>query len=215
MTTQPITPRSRRGPDWWLFLTKFFRHGTAIGAVAPSSSWLARKFVQNIDFSRVRCVVELGAGTGPITAELLRQAGQQCRAVIVERDPDFCACLRRRFPAADIAEADACDLERILDERKVEAVDHVLCGLALPWFARGDRHRILDTVRRRLVPEGSFRQLTYMPWLHTREYRRYFAKVGFRFVLRNLPPAGFYVCTRPLQSEVRDQRSEVRDQKSG
>ena len=187
----------QRGPDWWLFLTKFFRHGTTIGAVAPSSPWLARRFVENIDFTRTQCVVELGAGTGSITAELLHQAGDRCRAIIVERDPDFCACLRRRFPTADIAEADARDLEQILDARQIQRVDHVLCGLALPWFARPDRHRILDTVRQRLTPEGSFRQLTYMPWLHTREYRRYFEKVGFRFVFRNLPPGGFYVCTHP------------------
>jgi len=205
MTTHPVTPQRRS--DWWLFLTKFFRHGTTIGAVAPSSSLLARKFVENIDFSRPCCVVELGAGTGPITAELLHQAGPTCRTVIVERDPDFCNCLRRRFPGADVAEADARDLEDLLNERKIETVDHVLCGLALPWFARADRHRILDTVRRRLAPEGSFRQLTYMPWLHAREYRRYFNKVGFRFVFRNLPPAGFYVCTAPRRNPDKGERN--------
>jgi phospholipid N-methyltransferase len=195
------TPENkRRGPDWWLFLTKFFRHGTTIGAVAPSSPWLARRFVEGIDFSRMNCVVELGAGTGSITQEVLRQAGQGCRAIIVERDPDFCTCLRQRFPGAEIAEADARDLCQILDERKIETVDHVFCGLALPWFARPDRHRILDTIRTRLTRDGSYRQLTYMPWLHTREYRRYFEKVGFRFVFRNLPPGGFYVCSGPTSS---------------
>src|SRR5437870_4681725 len=61
MMTPPETPTRGRGPDWWLFLTKFFRHGTAIGAVAPSSSWLARKLVHDIDFSQPSCIVELGA----------------------------------------------------------------------------------------------------------------------------------------------------------
>jgi phospholipid N-methyltransferase len=102
-----------------------------------------------------------------------------------------------RLSAAEIVEADARDLERLLEERQIAAVDHILCGLALPWFARADRHRILDTARARLTPDGSFRQLSYMPWLHTREYRRYFEKVRFRLVFRNLPPGGFYVCTAP------------------
>src|SRR5262245_45218701 len=146
MTSSATPPQERQKPQWWLFLTKFFRQGTAVGAVTPSSPWLARKLVRDIDFTRARCVVELGAGTGPITAELLRRAGS-CRAIIVERDPDFCACLRQRFPTAEIVEADACDLAGILDERKVDTVDHILCGLALPWFARADRHRILDTSR--------------------------------------------------------------------
>src|SRR5262245_16363521 len=132
----------QRRPDWWLFLSKFFRQGTTIGAVAPSSPWLARRFVEDIDFARSQCVVELGAGTGSITEELLRQGGGRCQAVIVERDPEFCGCLRRRFPGADVAEADARDLDEILEARHLQTVDHVLCGLALPWFAQPDRHRI-------------------------------------------------------------------------
>ena len=198
MTSRPAGQKNKRqGPDWWLFLSKFFRHGTTVGAVAPSSRWLARKLVGDIDFARAEHVVELGAGTGAITAELLGRAGDRCRCVIVERDPDFCDCLRRRFPGAEVVEGDARELETLLAERGITRVDHVLCGLALPWFAREDRHRILDTARRRLTPEGSFRQLSYMPWLHTREYRRYFEKVRFRLVFRNLPPGGFYVCTSP------------------
>jgi phospholipid N-methyltransferase len=183
--------------DRWLFLTKFFRHGTSVGAVTPSSSWFARKLLRDIDFTRPQCIVELGAGTGAITAELLDRAGPRVRCVIIELDADFCARLRQRFPGADIVQADARNLAELLDEKKIAFVDHVLCGLALPWFTRPDRHRILDTVRRRLTPDGSFRQLTYMPWLHTREYQQYFEEVRFRLVFRNLPPGGYYLCRRP------------------
>src|SRR5262249_14929045 len=110
---------------------------------------------------------------------------------------DFCARLREHFPGADIAEADARDLDRLLAQRQIRVVDHVLCGLALPWFDPAGRHVILDCARRHLAADGSFRQLTYMPWLHAGTYRRYFEHVGFRFVLRNLPPGGFYVCRGP------------------
>jgi phospholipid N-methyltransferase len=187
--------------DRWLFLNKFLRHGTVIGSVTPSSRWLARAFVRDIEFAAARCVVELGAGTGPITAELLGRAGGCCRVLVIERDAEFCERLRRRFPAAEVIEADACDLARLLDERRVAAVDHILCGVALPWFTEADRHRLLDGARRRLTSAGSFRQLTYMPWLHTHVYRRYFREVSFRFVLRNVPPGGFYVCAGPLSEE--------------
>jgi phospholipid N-methyltransferase len=195
--TSPASKRRRSEPDRLLFFSKFMRHGTSVGAVTPTSGWFARKLLRDIDLTRPQCVVELGAGTGAITAELLRRAGPRCRCVIVELDADFCARLRQRFPAAEIVQADARELARLLDERQLTAVDHVLCGLALPWFSRPDRHRILDTVRGRLVPDGSFRQLSYMPWLHTREYRRYFDVVRFRLVVLNLPPGGFYVCRKP------------------
>ena len=166
----------------------------------PSSVWLARAVVSGIDFARARAIVELGAGTGPITAELLRQAPPTCRCVVVERDPDFCARLRTRFPEADVVEADAGDLETILKERGIGPVDHVLCGLPLPSFTAADRDRVLGCVLDRLGPEGTFRQLTHMPYVYLRLYRRYFAEVRFRLVLRNLPPAGFYVCRGRAQA---------------
>jgi phospholipid N-methyltransferase len=195
------TARSaRQTPDWWLFFLKFCRQGTRVGSVVPSSSWYARRMVEDIDWSRARCVVELGAGTGAITFELLRQAPSSCRCLIVERDVDFCGRLGERFPAAEIVHGDACHLPQILRERQVATVDHVLCGLALPWFTPADRHRVLDACRRCLTPAGTFRQMTYMPWLHTATYRRYFGAVGFRWVVLNVPPGGYYLCRTPKDS---------------
>jgi phospholipid N-methyltransferase len=184
----------KRPPDWLLFISKFLRHGTSIAAVAPSSPWLARALVRGIDFSRARCIVELGAGTGPITAELLRQASTDCRILVIERDPDFCRRLRNRFPGTEILQADAADLEQLLADCGSGAIDHVICGLPLPSFSIQTRKRILDVVRRRLRSEGTFRQLTHMPLVYYPLYRRYFARVEFRFIVRNLPPGGFYIC---------------------
>jgi phospholipid N-methyltransferase len=189
--------RARRCPDAWLFFTKFLRHGTAIAALVPSSRWLARAAVGAIDFGRARCIVELGAGTGPITAELLRRAYGRCRTLIVERDSDFCARLRQRFPRADIAHADAGDLDHLLTERQIDCVDHVISGLPLPSFAATDRDRVLGVVSRRLAAGGTFRQLTDMPWIYYRLYQRYFAEVLFRLVPLNFPPGGVYICRRP------------------
>ncbi len=150
--------------------------------------------MRDIKFESSRCIVELGAGTGPITAELLKRAGKNCRCLIIELDHDLCRHLRKRFPAADIVEADAADLDRLLDERGIKKVDHILSGLPLPSIPEEIRERILDVSARRLTPEGSFRQLTIMPWIYYRLYRRYFQDVRFRFVPVNLPPGGVYVC---------------------
>jgi phospholipid N-methyltransferase len=189
--SQKTSPRS---PDWWLFFTKFLQQGKAIASVAPSSPWLARALVRGIDFSQARCVVELGAGTGPITAELLRSVGPGCRLVIVERDADFCQRLRLRFPRADVVQSDAAELETLLDERRLAYVDHVISGLPLPSFPAGERDRLLEVVARKLTPGGTFRQLTHMPWVYYRLYRRYFSDVEFCFVPLNIPPGGYYIC---------------------
>ena len=54
----------------------------------------------------------------------------------------------------------------------------------------------------RLAPTGTFRQLTHMPWIYYKLYRRYFAEVRFRLVPMNLPPGGVYICrgAAPLAS---------------
>lgn len=186
-----------RSPDWLLFLTKFLQQGTGIAALAPSSRWLARAVIRGIDFTQARWVVELGAGTGPITAELLHQASGRCRALIVERDGDFCDRLRRRFPQAEVIQADAADLDRLLAERRIEAVDHIISGLPLPSFPAAERDGLLGVVGRRLTPAGTFRQLTHMPWVYHTLYRRYFGEVRFRLVPFNFPPGGVYVCRKP------------------
>src|SRR5207248_1711594 len=97
---------SQKGPDWWLMLRKFFQRGRTIASVAPSSRYMARAIMRGINFESVRCIVELGAGTGPITAELLRRAKPHTRVLVLELDADLCARLRRRFPDADIVEGD-------------------------------------------------------------------------------------------------------------
>jgi phospholipid N-methyltransferase len=191
---------ANQAPDWWLFLNKFLRQGTGIAALAPSSRWLARAVVRGIDFGAARAIVELGAGTGPITGELLRQVPDDCRAIIVERDPDFCQRLRQRFPQADVVEADANQLERLLDERGIQQVDHVISGLPLPSFPADVRDGLLQVVHQRLAESGTFRQLTHMPWIYYKLYQRYFAEVHFRLVPMNLPPGGVYICRGALSA---------------
>jgi phospholipid N-methyltransferase len=191
-------------PDWWLFLRKFLREGRGIAALAPSSRWIARAAVRGIDFDRAGCVVELGAGTGPITRALLRgAAGTACRVLVIERDPDFCQRLRRRFPDAEVVNDDALVLDRILAERGLSSADHVISGLPFPSFAPADRARLLELLGQSLAPEGTFRQLTHMPWVYRSMYRRHFAEVRFRLVPLNLPPGGVYIC-RGLKGQWSD-----------
>ena len=192
--TRPGDAIHHATPDWWLMLRKFVRHGTSIASVAPSSRFLARMICQGIDYHNAKCIVELGAGTGPITKELLRRVQPHTKLVIVELDPDFCKRLRAKFPSADIVEGDAAHMDKLLHERGIDMVDHVISGLPLPSFPAPLRDSILASAARSLAPDGTFRQLTNMPYVYWKLYRRYFSDVRFKLVPLNLPPAGVYVC---------------------
>ena len=183
-----------KGPDWWLMFSKFLRHGTTIASFVPSSPFLARKMLKGIDWDAAKCIVELGAGTGPITSELVKRAKPGTKLVIIEQDADFCNRLRQKFPTADIAQADAAKLDELLAERGIDRADHVISGLPLPSFSADLRGGILASAAKTLSSEGTFRQITNMPWVYFRLYRKYFNDVRFRLAPINFPPAGFYVC---------------------
>jgi phospholipid N-methyltransferase len=187
-------PRRPASPDWWLMVRKFAKHGTSIASFAPSSRFLSRKIVGGIDYDRAKCIVELGAGTGPVTKELLSRVKPHTRLIVVELDPDFCTRLRTKFPAAEIVEGDACKLDELLGSRGIQQVDHVISGLPLPSFPAALRDGVIASAAKVLAPDGTFRQLSVMPWVYKGLYKGYFDEVKFRFVPLNLPPAGVYVC---------------------
>lgn len=89
-------------------------------------------------------VVDLGAGTGKLTAPLIALGAD---VTAVEPDPAMLAELRRRLPAA---RAQAGSAEQIpLPDRSVDAV---LCGQSMHWF---DLDLALPEIARVLVPGGT------------------------------------------------------------
>ena len=191
--------RSNLMSDFTLFLGKFLKQGTAIASLAPSSPWLSRTTVRNIDWTAARVIVELGAGTGPITRVLAAKALPGCRVVVLERDPDFCRLLHERFAGRadlDVVEGDVRDLAAILADRGIGQADYIVSGLPVPSFPRDLQQALFRVVRQVLRPEGTFNQITELPWVYLRFYRKYFEDVQFVFEPRNLPPAGAYFCRR-------------------
>ena len=200
---QPGSPNKPPRSDLLLVLRKFLTNARTVATVAPSSRALSRAILRDIDWANTRAVVELGAGTGPITAQLVKVAPANVRVVVNEFLPDFCTALRQKFPALDVAEGDATRLTDMLAERGLSQVDYVLSGLPLTHFAPADRDAVIDQCGRLLGPTGEFRQLTTAPWLYRGLYRRYFREVSFRLVVWNLPPGGVYYCRGWVPPEER------------
>jgi phosphatidylethanolamine/phosphatidyl-N-methylethanolamine N-methyltransferase len=190
--------------DFALFLGKFLRHGTKIASLAPSSPWLSRATVRNVDWARARTLVELGAGTGPITRVLAERARPECKVIVLERDADFARLLRDRFgelPNFDVIEADCRDLAAILADRGVARADYIVSGLPVPSFPKDLQRDLFRVVREVLTPEGTYNQITELPWVYWGLYRKFFDDVRFAFEPRNFPPAGAYFCRGPKPLE--------------
>src|SRR4051812_19561076 len=61
------------------FLRSFLASPRRVGAILPTSERTVRAMLDMAPIARAGCVVELGAGTGPHTREILRRIGPQGR----------------------------------------------------------------------------------------------------------------------------------------
>jgi len=181
----------------FVFFGKFLRHGTKIASFWPSSKTLARATVKKVDWASAQVIVELGAGTGPITNEVIKRLKPHTRFLAIERDPDFARILKERFadmPNVEIIEGDVRELDTILKARGIAKVDYFLSGLPTPSLPLGVRRRVFASVRRYMTPTGFYSNITEMPYVYWKYYKNIFKHVDFQFVAVNLPPAGVYHC---------------------
>lgn len=180
-----------------LFFRKFLKHGITIASIWPSSRTLSKATIKQIDWDNAKVIVELGAGTGPITDQVINRLRPHTRFIAIERDVDFAKILRQRFSGhknVEIVQGDVRDLEKILKSRGIEEVDAFVSGLPTPSLPPGVRKRMLVSVRKYLSPNGVFSNITEVPFIYWRYYKSVFHQVKFDFVMRNMPPGGVYHC---------------------
>ncbi len=182
-----------------LFLQKFFRHGTRIASIWPSSRFMARASIRHASFSSARCIVELGAGTGPITSEILKRLDARTQFLALERDPDFVQVLHKRFPSSAnmrILQADVGHLDSILSDQGIapHGVDCFVSGLGTASLPESVRNGMFAAVKKYLHPDGFFSNITEVPLYYLNFYKSIFEHVSFQFVALNMPPGGVYHC---------------------
>ena len=94
-----------KGAESALFFRHWLRHPLEIGAFLPSSAAVGRAMAKAVAFDRPGMVLELGGGTGAVTASLLDTGCAPDRLIVVEREPALAATLRRRFKKLEIVQA--------------------------------------------------------------------------------------------------------------
>ncbi|GAB4192460.1 MAG: rRNA adenine N-6-methyltransferase family protein [Wenzhouxiangellaceae bacterium] len=169
----------------------WLRGPQTVGAVAPSSPQLARRMLETIHRPDAGLVVEVGAGTGPITRVLSQKLPPQ-RLIVVERDPQLCAHLREDFPDYRIVEADAGELCAHVEGISDQPVTAVVSALPLLSLNAGLRSRIIAQIAQLIGDHGQLVQFTYgwgspVPASDARAHGLIGQRAGF--VWRNLPPA--------------------------
>jgi phosphatidylethanolamine/phosphatidyl-N-methylethanolamine N-methyltransferase len=153
--------KSQRLDDDVKFIRSWFERPLSTGAVMPSGRVLARTMARYVDPEATGPVVELGPGTGPVTAALVEHGVDPARLMLVEFNPDFCRLLRARYPAATVVQGDAYGLRRLLDKLVRQKAAAIVSGLPLFTKPLKTRLRLLAEAFALLSPGAPFVQFTY------------------------------------------------------
>ena len=196
------------------FFAAAMRSPRDVGTLLPSGPELARQLAAVIPVAnrggQPVVVVEVGAGTGAVTAAIAQQVDEGTIVIAVEKDPELAERLRLRNLGVQVVTADAVTLPAILADHGVDCVDVIVS--VLPWTLFGPRQQrdFLAIFAAALRTDGVFTAAAYSLSYWTPAARRFRCELGrvfgevlpTRTMWRHFPPAMTYVCRRPgLASE--------------
>ncbi len=145
-------------PQFGDFLRNMLRQPFSVGALAPSSRFLASSMVARIQPGSK--VIELGAGTGAVTTAILDAGVHANDLTLIEQNEEFADILALRFPEATVVRANAVSLRRYLCP-DAEPADFVISSLPLLLFPTRTKIRVLSQVFKSLHDDGCLYQFTY------------------------------------------------------
>lgn len=192
------------------FFKEFFSHIAEIGAVLPTSAASATALVAEMARAKgPKRVLEVGAGTGAITAQLVHHIGPQDELVLCEINPTFMTLLQTRF-------AEEAAFRRVLPQTRFTGgsilelpvepqFDFIISTLPFNNCPPDFIEAVLLHYQRLLKPGGVFSYIEYvggqtlklLSGLDVQQvgraavYQRLLVPYAFRrdLVLRNAPPA--------------------------
>ena len=177
--------------DSTLFLREWLAHPQRTGAVAPSSPKLAAAMARWLPADPESYVLELGPGTGAVTAALIKRGLREERLIAIERNPNMARRLRQRFPKAHIITGDAWQMDVLLQEHNepVESVGAVISSLPLLNFTPAEAETLIKKIRAILHHGGKWVQYSYHLGNGHHKSATHFRRLASKIVWLNLPPA--------------------------
>lgn len=172
------------------FLRLALRKPREIGAVLPSSRALGRAMAGAAAKADGRPVLELGPGTGAITAAILKAGVRPHRLVAVERTEELLPDLGRRFPGVHFIGGDAFKVGTLLQKAVPDwhgQFGAVISSLPLLNFPAAARDLLLEQLADWMHPDAIIVQFSYS----LRRARSFggLEEVASKVVWLNIPPA--------------------------
>jgi phospholipid N-methyltransferase len=175
-----------------LFMKKFVKCPRTIGSIAPSSSYLTESILSNVKWGEAKTIVELGAGTGVFTRQIISKMGHDSKLFIFEIEPELRSRLQSEIQMK--VYSDATNLQQILEYQGIKQIDLVISSLPYTILPREMTDCIIRGIVRSMNTDGTFLAYQYSLQMKAR-FDKIFKNVKIRFVTLNIPPAFVYECT--------------------
>jgi phosphatidylethanolamine/phosphatidyl-N-methylethanolamine N-methyltransferase len=168
----------------------------AVGSIIPTSSVTARRMASVVDPTSGKPVLELGPGTGVITKAILERGIAPEKLFAVEYAPEFVAHLKGRFPAINLIQGDAFNLDDTLGDNAGLEFDSIVSGVPLLNFPVEQRVRYVEDLLNRIPAGRPVVQLTYGPRSPVPPGKGDYRVTRFDFIFRNIPPTTLWLYSR-------------------
>lgn len=190
-------PEAAQGPV--LFWQRSLKNPLQVCSLFPSSPFVGKAMTEVIAHRAYPHVIELGAGTGAVTRQLIRNGVPPENLTLVEIDAQLGGHLRRSFPEVDVVIASAQHLGTLWTERAGQPVGAVVSTLPMRLFSKRMIYLVMKNSLQVLAPGGQFLQFTYRTQSPVPD--RVLKALGLRAwrytrVWLNLPPAAIWVYER-------------------
>ena len=179
-----------------LFVRNFFKYPAMLGSVMPSSPFLVKYLMAQIDWERARVLVEFGPGVGTITREVLKRMRPDAVLLVIELNEEFVQYLNTsiRDPRLRVVHGSAMHVRRILAEHGLARADTIISSIPYSLLPEALRREIVAESRHALKAQGSLLVFQYnrtlLPYLKSS-----FSTVRLNFQLFNILPALIFHCT--------------------
>ncbi|MEX6626856.1 methyltransferase [Tenacibaculum pacificus] len=167
------------------------------GTIVPSSKYLAKKMLRNINFSKAEVIIELGPGNGAITHCILDKLKSNTILICFEINDAFYEELKKiKHPQLIVLKASAEEMVTEIEKLGYTKVNHIISSLPLTIIPKEISHRILLESYQTLNNDGLFIQYQYSLTYYKKLKEVFGSNIELSFESLNFPPAFIYNCIK-------------------
>lgn len=130
------------------FFVECIKTFNSTGCLFPSSPWVADQMTYRLENSTPKKIIEIGAGTGPVTVKVLDKLDKDDFFVICEMNPKFFAVLEKKVKSHKNYGSNVELICAPIQEYNTSVkFDHIICSLPFLNFDIGLTNSIFNTIK--------------------------------------------------------------------